>query len=259
MPRFKGNEGNLMQHWVLCELLTSAQDHTSHLTYIDAHSMAPIANLRTGKSRKFDAVFKRLPEQNSLYEQAWEALSPEQGTYPNSANFLAHLWRQPRVCSMLLCEKDEETVSLLRSWTTQHSGIKTEVHYGDWRMRFEYELPKSEGLIIVSFDPYMFNRHARNVKPENMYPTDLDRLVKATRSYPSNILLQLSTYSTNGGNGQEQTAEVIQSKLAPGGFDEVAIIRPHGGMMSLIYQRGITFSGELTSLPSRFKEWFDSI
>ena len=79
MPSFKGNDGNLLQHWVLCELLTVARKHITRLTFIDAHSMAPVATHRTEKSatrrHRFDAVFEQLPGQRTSFEQAWKALS----------------------------------------------------------------------------------------------------------------------------------------------------------------------------------------
>ena len=258
MPQFKGNEGNLMQHWVLCELLNSASNHFAHLMYVDAYSMAPIACHRTGSSTKFDTVFEQLPGQASLYEQAWQTLSLGTGTYPNSANFVQHLWHQPGNCSMLLCEKDDETVSMLRSWASQLNSYDIEVTNGDWRNRFEKGLPKPKGLMFISFDPYMFNRNPRNISPGNMYQTDLDLLIKATRSYPE-ILIQLSTYDVNDNNPQERVIEDIRSKLTANGFGEVATIRPGKSkkMMSLIYQRGLTFIDELNSLPHKFKNWFD--
>ena len=127
MSSFKGNDGNLMQHWVLCELLTVARKYTTRLTFIDAHSMASTAIQRTEKKanrrRNFDSVLENLPGQGSSYEQAWQSLSPERGTYPNSANFVTHIWSPPSVCSLLLCERDEQTVSLLRSWAVKHSDI----------------------------------------------------------------------------------------------------------------------------------------
>lgn len=43
MPYFKGNDGNLMQHWVLCQQLTVARKYTTRLGFIDAHSMASVA------------------------------------------------------------------------------------------------------------------------------------------------------------------------------------------------------------------------
>ena len=41
MPDYKGNFGNLMQHWTLCEILRIANNHARGLNYIDAHAMAP--------------------------------------------------------------------------------------------------------------------------------------------------------------------------------------------------------------------------
>ena len=247
-----------MQHWVLCELLNSACNHFTHLTYVDAHSMAPIARQRTSSSTKFDTLFEQLPGQESLYEQAWQELSLGLGTYPNSANFVQHLWRLPGNCSMLLCEKDDETVSLLRSWASQLNGLNIEIANGDWRNRFQKGLPKPKGLMFISFDPCMFNRHPRNISPGNMYQTDLDLLIKMTRSYPE-ILIQLTTYDVNDNNPQKRVIEDIRSKLTANGFGEVAIIRPSKKMMSLIYQRGLIFIDELISLPHRFKNWFDFV
>ena len=263
MSSFKGNDGNLMQHWVLCELLAVARKYTTRLTFIDAHSMAPTAIQRTEKKanrrRNFDSVLENFPGQGSSYEQAWQSLSPERGTYPNCANFMTHIWSPPSVCSLLLCERDEQTVSLLRSWAVKHSDIEIEIAAGDWRTRFNRALPKQEGLVFISFDPYMFNRHRRKENPGNMYPADLDRLVDATGSFPENVLIQLSTYDTNDDNGQNAVAECIRSGLESGGFEEVAIVKPSAKMMSLLYQRRVDFSAELTSLPCRFQTWFDAI
>ena len=162
---------------------------------------------------------------------------------------MTHIWSPPSVCSLLLCERDEQTVSLLRSWAVKHGDIEIEIAAGDWRTRFDRALPKQEGLVFISFDPYMFNRHRRKENPGNMYPADLDRLVDATGSFPENILIQLSTYDTNDDNGQNAVAECIRSGLESGGFEEVAIVKPSAKMMSLLYQRRVDFSAELTSLP----------
>ena len=65
MSSFKGNDGNLMQHWVLWELLSVARRHATNLTFVDAHSMAPIAIHRSEKEanrrRKFDLILENLP------------------------------------------------------------------------------------------------------------------------------------------------------------------------------------------------------
>ena len=247
-----------MQHWVLCELLHFVRNHFTHLTYVDAHSMAPIARNRTSNSSIFDTVFERLPGQKSLYEQAWRALSREPGTYPNSANFVKQLWYLPSNCRMMLCEINSETASSLRFWASQLNSLNIEIAEGNWRNRFQKGLPKPKGLMFISFDPNMFNRHPRKIDPKNMYQTDLDLLIKVTRSFPE-ILIQLSTYSTNDNNAQEKVIEDIRLKLSANEFEEVAIVKPNKMMMSLIYQRGLVLIDELTSLSHRFRNWFDFI
>ena len=160
---------------------------------------------------------------------------------------------------MLLCEHDKRTVSLLRSWAVRHIDIEIEIAPGDWRTRFERALPKQDGLVFISFDPYMFNRHRRKETPGNMYPTDLDRLIDATRSLQKNVLLQLSTYDTNDDNGQNSVGECIRSRLESAGFEEAAIVKPNAKIMSLLYQRRVDFYAELASLPCQFRTWFETI
>ena len=42
MPTFRGNRGNLLQHWVLVELLDALHHkHASGLCFVDAYSMSP--------------------------------------------------------------------------------------------------------------------------------------------------------------------------------------------------------------------------
>ena len=91
-----------------------------------------------------------------------------------------------------------------------------------------------------------------------MYQTDLDLLIKVTRSYPE-ILIQLSTYDANDDNPQHKVIKDFRLKLSANGFGEVAIIRPNKKMMSLIYQRGLIFIDELTSISHKFKNWFDFV
>ncbi len=62
MPTYKGNVGNLMQHWTLCELLDIANQHYEipGLNFIDAHAMAPRATENKGKDPKFTRAEARL-------------------------------------------------------------------------------------------------------------------------------------------------------------------------------------------------------
>ena len=56
MPTYKGNKGNLLQHWVLCELLSAAREHVSRLQFIDAHAMAPVAEKQEEPLAKLSGV-----------------------------------------------------------------------------------------------------------------------------------------------------------------------------------------------------------
>ena len=223
------------------------------------HRHSQIGGQEANRRRKFDVVLENLPGQGWSYEQAWQALFPDREGYPNSANVVHHHWRPPSVCSMLLCERDERTVSLLRSWRLKHSDVEVEISSGDWRTRFDGAPPQQDGLVFISFDPYMFNRHRRKEAPGKMYPTDLEHLLNATRAYPENVLLQFSTYGTNDGNSQDGVGECIGSTLEASGFEDLAIVKPCATMMSLLYQRRVDFSAELASLPGRFRKWFDAI
>ena len=260
MTTFKGNSGNLMQHWVLCEVLRIARHHVDELTYIDAHSMAPRAMQRTesrGASRQtFDTVFVQLPGQESAYEKAWKRLSPEPGTYPNSARFVTHLWPHADIASMLLCENNPESVLPLRHWARENEDLDVEIAFEDWRHRFQSRLPVEGDLAFVSFDPDMFNRHQpKATNPRNMYPSDLSLIVEATNGCKGGVLLQLSTYSANNDNSQNEVIECISAGLRSGGLRLAACIRLDGNMMSLIYQRDVEFSDELSDLPDRFAGW----
>ena len=84
-------------------------------------------------------------------------LAPLKRTYPNSANFVIHIWRTAGISSMLLCECDEQTASSLCTWATEHNDVDIEVASEDWRNWFDHTLPKQDDLVFISFDPYMFN------------------------------------------------------------------------------------------------------
>src|SRR5882724_8551365 len=111
MPPFRGNGGNLLQHWVLCEVLSACQNHYDRLGFIDAYSMAPFANerpKRDASSYLFDAVASQLPGRQSWYERAWLRLTSNTHEYPNSAAFVTAAWRGRY--GMFLCELDRTPV-----------------------------------------------------------------------------------------------------------------------------------------------------
>ena len=262
MGTYKGNAGNLMQHWTLCELLTIANKHAMGLSFIDAHAMAPLARERDDKpgySRPlFDRVRAGLPGQ-SVYEQAWRCLVREEEGYPNSAAFVEKVWKGK--VSMLLCEKDKSTVTDLKVWAQSRAGV--EIAEGDWRKRFEEGLPSASevgltdgSLTLVSFDPYMYNRHqVATPKKGNLYPDDIELALRAVGSLKGEILIQLSTYSVNDDNPQGAVISSVNSILAGDAFTLAAVVWVNRETMSLVYSRDVSWSAELADLPDRFTKW----
>src|SRR4029453_12601928 len=95
MSKYRGNIGNLLQHWVLCELLCSANSHWDDIRFMDAYSMAPLATERfkSGWSAAiFDYARDRWPA-DSPYERTWRKLVQDGSGYPNSAAFVTKQWR----------------------------------------------------------------------------------------------------------------------------------------------------------------------
>ena len=266
MGTYKGNAGNLMQHWTLCELLVIAGKHTSGLSFIDAHAMAPLASGNKGKDDRFARVQTGLPGQGSVYEQAWHHLAPN-GGYPNSAAFVKKVWEGD--FSLLLCEICPSTIEELRPWLKPVQRLarckSAKPFPGDWRERFAERLPSPSevgladgSLTLVSFDPNMYDRHGppRTPKCENMYPRDLCAVVDAVSGVRGGVLMQLSTYSANNANAQKDVLSSADSILVSrGGYTRAAVVRVNGNMMSLVYARNVSWSAELADLPCRFKEW----
>ena len=280
MPTYKGNSGNLMQHWTLCELANIAdEENVPALSFIDAHAMAPVAHMRseTDKDNRniFDHVRAGLPGQRSIYERAWNQLAHRVG-YPNSANFVQHVWT--RDFSMLLCEKDPATVTALDVWLpsvrSQPRCKRSKAILGDWLETFDKGLPSPnqvglpEGsLTLISFDPNMYNRWAvaqRN--PFVLYPNDLRQAAGQLSRLDGGVAVQLSTYSTDYGNGQGDVQNSVDSILEPNGFTRRAVVRvsaPYSrkAMMSLVYTRDVpaALSKKLKNLPDDCNKWFSKI
>ena len=256
---YKGNDGNLMQHWTLCEVLGVALRHGRDLTYVDAHAMAPLATRQTEtdaqKRGRFNRVRESLPGQDSIYERAWTKLH-KGGGYPNSGSFLDCVWWKE--CSMLLCERDPLTVAGLREFERDHSGLVS-VEAGDWRERFRRGLEdlRTAPLLLLSFDPYMYS-HRERVKQcgGRLYPEDLRLVVRSVENLKDRgVIVQICTYTANGGNRQPVVRESIDGILRTGGFSRAASTRVNGHMMALVYSRGINWSRELAGLSSRFDAW----
>lgn len=272
MPPYKGNKGNkgnLMQHWTLCEVLRIAQRHHSALNYIDAHGMVPLATCRTGYDPVFDAVKDGLPNGKSAYEKAWYSLTKTEDGYPNSANFVRHVWKDRY--SLFLCEKDPDTHACISKWlcelrTADPNCACAAARCGDWRSTLGDCLPRpadvglpDDALTLVSFDPNKYNVRGRprDADPD-VYESDLRDTIRKLQEVNGSILIQLSTYSRGNRDHNPQGAVVssVNSPFVEGGFSLTALVWTNRDMMSLIYARDVPWAScELAQLGQCFTRW----
>lgn len=260
MPVFRGNKGNLLQHWVFCEILAAYRGTVGRIDFIDAHAMAPLADARPkldATAALFDCVHGHLPGERTAYELAWQVLSPSAHRYPNSAAFLTEVW--PGEYALVLCESDPATVHALETWgdkvASRERCAHVEIADGDWRDRFHQGFAPAGDLTLLSFDPYVVSRTYTGRNAANMYQSDLELVGSATQSIPGRVLVQLSTYGVNGGNSQEAVKEAVTSTLRPFGLQLVALVRTDGEMMSLLLGRGLGDGPSFGDLPERFEAW----
>ena len=281
MGTYMGNVGHLMQHWILCEVLRVANKHVCGLNYIDAHAMAPWSTTRTASEiNKFDSVKNCLwncpPGQNSVYERAWKNMAHRRKRegYPSSAAFVRELWKGPY--SLLLCERASKTADEIADWLTDINKVpKCEADgpfRGDWRDRFSEGLPNpydmdlpEDSLTLISFDPDLYSIHAfdngEKGKPK-LYREDLDRTLNVLKRVEGPVIIQLSTYTNNGGNTQDRVISSVSSILFSCGFLLPAVVKANKGgkrMMSLVYERDAEWGYKLERLPNDFKNWLDAI
>ena len=271
LPTYRGNLGNLMQHWVLSELVSyigRSVEPTACLGYVDAHAMSPFAtrSINPGKTAaEFDWVSTNLPGAGSVFERTWKELrtsgaGPLPVEYPTSALLVRRLWGGN--VNFTLCEADEETANQISLWLSQISMDGTKVlHRGDWRKRFQNAMPSAPTVYLMSFDPYMFDRHGRHgiANPGHMYPSDIFRVGATIRDMErAPIVLQFSTYSANNDNAQGDVILSVEPVFAAAGLQLNGIVKANGNMMSLVFSRDYHGIAEL-NLPQRFPEWLRDV
>lgn len=259
-PTYRGNRGNLLQHWVLVELIGCLrQEGIGKLCFVDAYSMSPTpmrsANAGTDQTApEFDHVRSRLADGRSAYERAWLALSQAlPSEYPSSAAFVQHCWRNN--LQLLLCEAHRATADDIQCWLSGLDDHATsfELHCGNWRERLCRPIHAEADAYYISFDPNMYDRHdVRQPKLENMYPSDIAIVAEAIRGLPTApIIVQLSTYSVNGANSQSDVCNDLVPRFTELNFS-ATFVRADNSMMSVVFSRGLTLASDLEA---RFQQW----
>ena len=221
MARYRGNIGNLLQHWVLCELTERANKYWTRLRFVDAYSMAPLATERF-QSGWWGYLFDHARDRakcGSTYEETWRKIAAGRPAYPNSAAFVSSLWGGRH--SLLLCEWDDATVDELRQWArtleSQPNCAGVRISQGDWRRTFEREIWESQDVTMLSFDPDMFNRHGSN-DGRKMTPSDLALVANTLKPVSGAMVVQVSTYDVNSDNSQKDVEPAIRSGLQAAGL-----------------------------------------
>jgi len=264
MPTYKGNKGNLLQHWVLVELvelIRTGMSSAALLCFIDAHAMSPYASPSGQGDKVFGRAQSTLPGQRSLYEQSWLELRKNlRVDYPTSALFVRHLW--PGGIKFVLCESDSRSVDDIAQWHQSFAHeVPMDLHFGDWRDRFRRGFSGGDGVCLVSFDPFMYDRNGppRRPNPGNLYPPDLELIGEALRDLKSvPLVLQLSTYSANNSNSLPDVLESVENTLKSAGLKRYAAVRANGNMMSLVFTRDFAEIQD-ANLEQRFSDWLDRV
>jgi hypothetical protein len=260
MPTYRGNRGNLLQHWVLIELLGCLREQGIRMvSFVDTYSMSPMP-VRSKKAAtdqtaaEFDLVRSRLAVGTSGYERAWLALSQAlPSEYPSSAAFVGYCWGDS--AHLLLCEADRQTADDIQRWLSRRDGdaASCELHRGDWRERLRRPILADADAYYLSCDPNMYDRHAvRSQRPENMYPRDIAIVADAIRRLPAvPVVVQLSTYSVNGANSQSDVYDDLVPRFTELNLSPT-LVRADNSMMSFIFSRGLAVPSDLEI---QFRSW----
>jgi hypothetical protein len=278
----RGNLGNLMQHWVLSEILAALGEQPGGrnrlLLFGTTHSMAPWSvprqrNPGQDYSRpRFDRARTRLGRAGaSAYEQAWAALSCRGGLpYPSSAVFALHLWEG--LLSFVLCEDSKTVANEIAGWLALPevrnrlaSDAATELHRGDWRGRFAVPFgdPPGVKVVYVEMDPMRFEHHGRQQgggdNAATLYAEDLPTITAAFAATHVPVALQVSSFSANNINPHQVVEASLSAGLGQAGFQLQGRVEADGNMISLVYSRGLALWQAPELLDRRFAEWAQSV
>jgi len=180
----KGNNGNLLQHFIECELaslLTESED-SDHLHIILTHGMEPFEGLERPKNRLL-SLLERVAELDPTEVQelgypllsAYKSLGACAENYPNTAEMLAQvLGCRTRLVGHVFENDQEKANELVKAW----KGCGVKAVPDSWRGD-PGKLMAPDDLDcpwLFSMDPYSYRSGERNVDDGYLYDSDLCRL-----------------------------------------------------------------------------------
>ena len=132
-----------------------------------------------------------------------------------------------------------------------------ELHVGDWRRRFRCDLASDANAHLISFDPYMFDRHGVTSSGGNMSSGDVVRASAAILDLEAGpVVVPLSTHSANNANAQHGGVARSEPVFNAVGLELAATVRADGNMMSMVFARGVP-QVAASHLQSRFEAWLN--
>jgi hypothetical protein len=156
-----------------------------------------------------------------------------------------------------LCEADQETAKEIYEWKQTLAATSVDIYHGDWRDRFRRGFMSSSAAHVISFDPYMFDRHGPGAAPNlgNMWPSDIIRAGAALLDLGRGpVVVQLSSYSANNANSQSDVIATIEPVFRAAGLELVTTVCADGNMMSMVFCREMQSVG-VGQLEQRFHAW----
>ncbi len=275
----KGNRGNLMQHWTLCECLGRLHDLYGSLHFVTTHSMAPwaIPVVKPDPDHcrnKFIAAGSRLAalDRSSRYEAAWKQLSITNGLpYPSSAVLACETWKKP--LTLALCEYDPNVASEIDGWLsmpqTEDRLQPSPVLRGDWRCLVcsPLVLNTSQQCIFVEMDPMRYDSRRKrsnvdpngrkNCDPQSLYPEDIERLVTLLTDIETPIVLQISSFSTQNANSLSRQRDSLSGILNLAGFNLRYETTVGDQMASFVFHRNSALPP--ADFRAEFSDWLGGI
>lgn len=271
----KGNVGNLMQHWTLCEVVqAAAEQDLPHLHFVSTHGMAPwsvpaeVQNDAQVQARLlFDSARNRPTNaRNSFYEQVWHDIALYRGLpYPSSAAFVVQAWG--RRLSLSLCEADQFVAAEVAGWLklseVAEKLVRKQLHRDDWRTGLAAMLDQGDSGVctLIEMDPMQFDHHQGMQEPGSpmLFPEDLETIIEATEGLTGPIILQMSSYIAQNGNPHPVVEQCIAGPLHEAGFRLQGKAVANGNMISLVYARMIELWNDTGTLGQRFDCWKEGL
>ena len=192
----KGNDGNLLQHWVELELAMALLDQSQarRLRVVLTHGMAPYEPFRRRKNgtsgySNLDEWIRRASLPTLMSDPpkivfAYRDCETTPAHYPNSAEVLGSQIGRANLIGLITEKVDSKVEALRYRW----DGRDLKVLDGSWRSHvntYAGVLPIAEPWLI-SMDPITFLPDPEEGKPEddaNLRPSDLQEMHPVFRGY----------------------------------------------------------------------------